>query len=211
VATALADRSLLVAVDGGLRTCRAARLPPDLFVGDADSVAKPPSGVESVLFAPDKDFSDLAGALRLLCDRNVQLLVVVGLLGGRLDHEWANLLELGTWARRFVGIVASTDRGSVSITCNGLRLETVPGHGLSLFGMNAGATVTLHGTRWQLERRRLRPGSRGLSNVTGSALELRVHRGTAALVVPTRETKSDPTRETKSDRSRKGQTDLASS
>jgi thiamine pyrophosphokinase len=173
----------VVAVDGGLRTCRAARCRPDLFVGDADSVTKLPTGVESVLFSADKDFSDLAGALPLLAERNVQLLAVAGLLGGRLDHEWANLFELGTWARRFVGIVAPTDRGTVLITRRGLRLETVPGNGLSLFALNGSADVSLRGTRWQLERRRLRPGSRGLSNVTGTSVELRVHSGTAALVV----------------------------
>jgi thiamine pyrophosphokinase len=179
----LSDRSVVVAVDGGLRTCRAARCRPDLFVGDADSVTKLPSGVESVLFSTDKDFSDLAGSLPLLAQRNVQLLAVAGLLGGRLDHEWANLFELATWARRFVGIVAPTDRGTVLITRRGLRLETVPGNGLSLFALNGSADVSLRGTRWQLERRRLRPGSRGLSNVTGTSVELRVHGGTAALVV----------------------------
>ena len=51
----------------------------------------------------------------------------------------------------------------------------------------AGAEVTLRGTRWTLDRARIRPGSRGLSNVMcGWRLRLAVHRGTVALVFPGR-------------------------
>jgi thiamine pyrophosphokinase len=108
----MADRCLLVAVDGGLRTCRAARRRPDLFVGDGDSLKrKVPTDIPSILFPQDKDFSDLAGALDAVRERKVQIVSVAGLTGGRVDHEWANLLELAGHARSFAGIIAPTDRG----------------------------------------------------------------------------------------------------
>ena len=91
----LADRCILVAVDGGLKTCRAARRRPDLLIGDGDSMnGKTPRNLPSIVFPRDKDFSDLSGALREMKRRKVQVVTVVGLTGGRLDHEWANLLEL---------------------------------------------------------------------------------------------------------------------
>ena len=46
------------------------------------------------------------------------------------------------------------------------------------------ATVSLGGTRWTLRRARLRPGSLGLSNVTGTSLRLTVHSGSVALLFP---------------------------
>ena len=54
----------------------------------------------------------------------------------------------------------------------------------SVFALNGEATVSLEGARWELERARLRPGSRGLSNVTGRRLDLTVHRGVVVAAFP---------------------------
>lgn len=179
----LAERCVLVAVDGGLDTCGRAGRTADLFIGDGDSVRGETGQVESIVFSRDKDFSDLAGALAEVERRGVEVVAVAGLLGGRLDHEWANLLELGSRATRFAGIVAPTGRGTVLISGRGLDVCTVPGQTVSLFALTETATVTLDGARWQLRRRRLAPGSLGLSNVAGTELALTVHRGSVALVL----------------------------
>jgi thiamine pyrophosphokinase len=180
----LADRCLLVAVDGGLKTCRAARRRPDLFVGDGDSLKrKPPSDIPSIVYPQDKDFSDLAGAFEAVRARKVQVVLVVGLAGGRIDHEWANLLEAAAHSRSFAGLVAPTHRGTVVVTRHGYRASTVRGRTFSLFALGTAATVTLAGTRWELNRRRLQPGSHGLSNLTGTELDLTVHAGVVALVL----------------------------
>ena len=128
------------------------------------------------------EFSDLAGALEELRRRKVQFVTVAGLLGGRLDHEWATLLELGRWSRHFAGFLAPADRGTVLITSHGCKMVTLAGQTLSLFSLSSTATVTLRGTQWELERRRLKPGSHGLSNLTGTDLDLIVHSGAVSLV-----------------------------
>lgn len=132
----------------------------------------------------DKEFSDLGGALREVRSRKVSTVVVAGLLGGRLDHEWSNLMEIAARARWFSGALIPTDRGTVVVTARGCRAVTVRGRPFSLFALGGGATVTLSGARWRLRGRRVRPGSLGLSNVTGSSLRLRVHSGVAMLVFP---------------------------
>jgi thiamine pyrophosphokinase len=183
LAAMLADRCLLVAVDGGLSVCRAARRRPDLFIGDGDSVRRLPRDVPKVVLPRDKDHSDLAGALSEMRDRRVRVVSVAGLVGGRLDHEWANLFEIGRRAHGFAGILAPTPRGTVIVTRRGCRASTLRERTFSLFALGSPATVSLSGPRWELERRRLEPGSHGLSNRTGTSLELVVHRGTAALVL----------------------------
>jgi len=183
LAAGLADSILLVAVDGGLKTCRAARRKPDLFVGDGDSVVRVPRDVDSVLFERDKDFSDLSGALLEMRRRRVQIVAVAGLTGGRLDHEWANLFELGRHASEFAGILAPTKRGTVVVTSRGCQVAGVAGRILSVFALGGAATVTLRGARWALERRRLLAGSHGLSNIAEDPVDLTVHRGTVALLL----------------------------
>jgi len=184
LAAAIADSSILVAVDGGLRTCRAARRRPDLFVGDGDSVRRVPAEIPSIVYPEDKDHSDLAGALTVMKQRRVQVVALAGLLGGRVDHEWANLFELGQHAHEFAGFLAPTDRGTVLVTAHGCRTTTARERTFSLLALSSTATVSVAGARWELIRRRLRPGSHGLSNVTGAELDLTVHRGAVALVFP---------------------------
>ena len=174
----------LVAVDGGLKTCRAAGRRPDLWVGDGDSSRTIPKDIPAVLYPTDKDLSDLGAALDEVARGGAQVVVVAGLLGGRLDHEWANLQELGSRSASFAGILAPTRRGTVLVTRRGCRARTVAGRTFSLLVLGGSATVTLRGARWRLDRKQLRPGSLGLSNVTGPRLDLTVHRGAVALVLP---------------------------
>lgn len=187
-AVALAARfdreALLVAVDGGLATCRGIRRRPDLFVGDLDSARVPPRGIPSTVYPADKDFSDFAGALSAARGLGAEVVVIAGLLGGRLDHEWANLLEAGAAARGFLGLLAPTSKGVIVVTAGGVRARTVAGSLMSVFALGRGARVSLRGTAWTLSKRRLAPGSLGLSNVTGRELELDVHEGVAVLVFP---------------------------
>jgi thiamine pyrophosphokinase len=154
----VADRVLLVAIDGGLRTCQSARRRPDLFVGDGDSSRRVPTEIPKIVYPPEKEFSDLAGALTEIRKRRVQVVGVAGLLGGRLDHEWANLQEIGSRAPSFAGIIAPTDRGTVLITSHGCRTVTLRARPLSLLPLTASATVTLLGTEHELHRRRIRAG-----------------------------------------------------
>jgi len=183
LADALAGSVLVVAVDGGLAACLRGGRAADLFVGDLDSRRRPPDGVPCVILPRDKDLSDLSAALAEVARRGVEVVTVAGLLGGRLDHEWGNLLEVGSHAASFAGILAPTGRGTVVVTGRGCDVMTVPGRTASMFALGAGAVVSLAGTRWELARRRLRPRSHGLSNVCGDRLSLTVHRGTVALVL----------------------------
>jgi thiamine pyrophosphokinase len=177
-------KALLVAVDGGLSTCRAMRRRPDLFVGDLDSARGRPGGIDSRIYPTAKDFSDFSGALAESRRLGADVLVIAGLLGGRLDHEWANLFEVGASAREFAGLLAPSSRGLVVVTAAGVRAHTAARRDVSVFALGRGARVSLRGTVWTLAKRRLAPGSLGLSNVTGDTLALDVHEGVAALVFP---------------------------
>ena len=174
----------LIAVDGGLSTCRAARRKPDLFVGDLDSTPTPPRGIPSNIFPVDKDFSDFAGALADASRLGAGVVVIAGLLGGRLDHEWANLLELGEAASRFAGFLAPTARGLIAVTSTGAIAAAAAGRIVSVFALSGAASVTLTGTRWTLAKRRITPGSLGLSNIARSRVALTVHDGVAGLLFP---------------------------
>jgi thiamine pyrophosphokinase len=157
---------LLIAVDGGLATCRMIRRRPDLFVGDLDSAGAVPGGIPSVVYPVDKSFSDFAGALVEARRLGADVAVIAGLLGGRLDHEWANILELGAAAPKFAGLLAPSRRGLVVVTARGVRARGLGRRVVSVFALGRTARVSLRGTRWHSRKtgarlaRPVEPGGR---------------------------------------------------
>ena len=92
---------LVVAADGGALKSAALGYPPQVVVGDADSLPAGSverlrgEGAEVILHPPAKDQSDTELALLQALDRGATDILVVGAFGGgRLEHTLANLLLL---------------------------------------------------------------------------------------------------------------------
>jgi thiamine pyrophosphokinase len=93
---------LIIAADGGLRHVLALGIQPDVVIGDLDSVPGElvqlvnGRGAEIIRFPVAKDKTDLELALDLARDRGSSEVVIAGALGGRIDHELANVLLLAS-------------------------------------------------------------------------------------------------------------------
>lgn len=119
-----------VYVDGGARF-KAATSPrvPLITLGDGDS-----GGPMDEMLPAEKDYSDLAFVLREL-PRHIDHVLLKGFLGGRRDHELANLGEVHQFLRRRTQGRAEFDNvihafiGNFELDINGvfsvLALETV--------------------------------------------------------------------------------------
>jgi thiamine pyrophosphokinase len=101
----------VIAADAGLRTLTALGIRPDEIVGDLDTVE--PAIVEPFrrsgearfdLHRPEKDETDTELALRDAEKAGYREVDVLGALGGRLDHELANIQLLALYARRGVRV-----------------------------------------------------------------------------------------------------------
>ena len=85
---------LVIAADGGYRTCLALGLTPDLLVGDFDSM-EAPADFPHILRAPvEKDDTDTLLAVKEGLRRGCGVFHLYGGAGGRLDHTLANLQTL---------------------------------------------------------------------------------------------------------------------
>ncbi|MDR1132358.1 MAG: thiamine diphosphokinase [Oscillospiraceae bacterium] len=92
--------AFVIAADAGLEYLRKARISPDLIVGDFDSLGRIPPGPNVVRHSPEKDDTDMLLAVREALARGAERLLLYGGLGGRLDHEQANLQTLAFIAER---------------------------------------------------------------------------------------------------------------
>ncbi len=85
-----------IAADMGYLTARALGDRVDLLVGDFDSLPEGdiPEGVELIRVPAEKDDTDTQLAVELAIERGADDLVIVGGLGGRLDHALSNIYIL---------------------------------------------------------------------------------------------------------------------
>jgi thiamine pyrophosphokinase len=172
---------LVVAADGGARHAAALGLTIDRWVGDGDSLdaaaltALEASGVPLERARADKDETDtelaILAALRLGADG----VVVLGALGGRIDHTLANigLLAMPALAGCPAVILDGSTRLSLLVAPGAdgaVATASLVGHVGDLVSLlplgDAVRGVTTHGLVYPLDDEPLPAGTpRGLSNV----------------------------------------------
>ena len=77
--------------DSGLRHLSALGVPPDLVVGDFDSHEPPQLMVETIRLPREKDDTDTMFAAREAVRRGVLEVLLLGVVGRRLDHSLGNV------------------------------------------------------------------------------------------------------------------------
>ena len=77
--------------DSGLRHRETLCIRPDLIVGDFDSHPNPHLEVETIVLPCEKDDTDTVFAVKEALRRGFEEFVLVGVVGGRLDHTLGNV------------------------------------------------------------------------------------------------------------------------
>lgn len=202
VRSIVTDDDLLIAANGGSRQAVAAGLVPHLLVGDLDSITRAeaaswPARTVRWQHAPDKDWSDLELALHAALAAQAREAVVIGALGGRLDHLLVNIGLLHQahhheLPMRFVSADAEAFMVTDTVHCAWPlgRLVTVLALTPEVHGL------VLEGLAWPVHGDTLQWGSsRGLSNVVASdPVRITVTGGRLLVVAGAVSTRVDVTR-----------------
>jgi thiamine pyrophosphokinase len=193
VAQSLTAGALLIAADGGARLLdRLGRL-PHLLIGDLDSVdpalvaSYEALGVPIERHAVNKDQTDLELALEAALARQADEVVIVGALGGRLDHALANVLILAQrdWPVR-LWIHDGRQQATLLRGPADFLLQSRPGRVVSMIPLSERVTgISYEGFEYPLTHATLELGStRGVSNRLLSAnARIQVENGLLLLVL----------------------------
>ncbi len=191
----------LICADGGGRAALAAGLKPDLVVGDFDSLteaelaALAAGGAMLERHPRRKDETDLELALRRALADGATDIVVLGGLGGRLDHTLANamLLALPGLSGGRARLAGGAETLSVVRGMETLTLDGQPGDTVSLLPLGEAAGIVTSGLAYPLRNEALRVGpARGVSNEMYSArATIRLGTGFLLCIHIRRETESD--------------------
>lgn len=185
---------IIIAADGGARHCLKFGINPQIVIGDFDSLTEEEIailssiGAELIRYPTDKDETDLELALEYAFKSGIREITLYGLLGGRWDMTFANLLLLA--APRYAEIKFQVNEGNTTafIIRGGetLELSSQPGITVSTIPLNGPASgISYQGLQWPLEKTKLPFATpRGVSNVTvGTDVRISLEKGTLLVFV----------------------------
>ncbi|MEL6689704.1 MAG: thiamine diphosphokinase [Pseudomonadota bacterium] len=177
--TALSHAPRLVAADGGAAHALEAGVMPEAVVGDFDSLGglDLPGAIKHHM--PDQNQTDFQKCLSIV---DAPLIIGVGFLGGRLDHQLAALTTLLQEPRP---VVLLKPGELAFLSPRDLTLDLPEGMAIGLYPLLE-ALLTSRGLRYPLSAARVAPdGLISTSNhVEGGPVELSVDRRSLLVTLP---------------------------
>ncbi len=100
IADVLAGDRFIIACDKGYLHLKATKIEPDVVIGDFDSagadiIGQIPNTIKVIKLNPIKDDTDIEAALNYAFEHTTGDIVILGGLGGRIDHSLGNIALLG--------------------------------------------------------------------------------------------------------------------
>lgn len=170
----ITDSTRVIAADGGTKHCVRLGITPDIVIGDLDSIGSDTlskmetAGVDVIRHPMKKDETDLELAINYAVEQGVKEIVLYGLLGGRWDMSFANVMLLAS--PRYATIEFKVVNGSLSIFIlrggQSITISGNPGDLVSVLPIGGDAEgVCYKGLEWSLDHGRFLSGSPlGMSN-----------------------------------------------
>lgn len=157
----LREDDVVIAADGGLHLAEALGVVPQIIVADFDSTdpVSLPNTAEIIRLPVHKDLTDTAAAVNVALERGLRDFLFLGCLGGRLDHQFANLQLMASLAQQGCAVLAADGNNIVrAYATSPVTVEPINGWSLSVFAF--GDTVhrlSVCGAAYELEDYDLSP------------------------------------------------------
>ena len=117
-----AEGELCIAADGGYRNAQSMGGRVDVLIGDLDSLGgRPPEGTENmelIRLPEEKDCTDTQAAVSLALERGADELLLIGSLGGRLDHALSTLSVLEDLWERGISAIITDGQNRARFLCS---------------------------------------------------------------------------------------------
>lgn len=178
----------VIACDAGYIHAQRADIVPDVIIGDFDSyLGDLPGGVEIIRTKPEKDDTDTMMALKLAIRRGYRRVMLVGALGGRVDHMLANISLVAFASEKGADLQIVDGHHQIFAVRNGRRrVPRSTWRNLSVFAFDTECRgVTLRGVKYPLENAVLtNTFALGVSNeFTDDVAEISVESGILIVVL----------------------------
>ena len=160
---------LIIACDGAMKNCAESSVAVDFLIGDMDSISEETlqyaeSKNTEIIKILDQQNNDLSKAISFAQNLSPQSIDIIGVDGGRSDHQFANYFSLfecqvDTTLHLDDCKVIPVNKSNPMIRSIELEKE------FSVFSIGQSFGVNLSGGKWELNDAELSPSSVGLHNV----------------------------------------------
>ena len=147
------EGDLVIAADGGYASLTRLGITSHLAVGDFDSLGWTPDHPALIQLPCEKDDTDMGYALKLGLERGYRRFLLLGGVGGRLDHTVANLQLLGFLSKQgAMGVLYGGGQASAVLTNGTLSFPAGLSGYCSVFCRGGTAQgVTIRGLKYSLD------------------------------------------------------------
>ena len=152
IKTLIKPDDFVVYCDSGLRHMESLGAEADLIVGDFDSHENPKSSVETIVLPREKDDTDTFFAAKEAVRRGFDDFLLLGVIGGRLDHTLANVSIL-LWLESIgKSALVADDHSSIRVISAGTTKVDAGCEYFSLLNITGDAKgVTIKNAKFPLE------------------------------------------------------------
>lgn len=177
----------IVCADSGYSFAKKAGLTPNLIIGDFDSLKEElPQNTEVVKLNTHKDDTDTEHCVMECIRRGYKDFLLLGSIGGRTDHTFANIATLAFLSEYNYNGIARNNGEEIRILKEGsYEMNDKKGLIFSVFPYGCeSVNVTYKGAEYMLNNKTLTYNvSRGISNVfVDDEAEITINRGRAILL-----------------------------
>lgn len=161
------ENSLVICADSGYDNALLCGVVPDVIIGDMDSVKnRLPAGVKQIKLKCEKDDTDTQACIDYLADIGCEEIVLFGALGGRTDHEMANIMLCIYALKKGIKLIIKSAETEVFAVVGNAVIKGNRGDWLSLIPVLGDAEgVSLSGLKYTLENAKMEAGkTMGISN-----------------------------------------------
>ncbi len=148
----------IIACDGGLETIHLLGLKPDILIGDFDSVDSRVLSlydeVERKEFPIEKDFSDLELCLEYCTELKPSEILILGAIGGRVDHCLSNIGLLIEYTYKGFDIKMYEKNNEIFVAKGNIGIMKRKNY-LSIIPTEQTAVITLKGVKFELEKKEI--------------------------------------------------------
>ncbi len=187
---------LILCADSAYLAADKEGIAPHLVIGDFDHEAGAvPHGERIVTVPAEKDDTDTMLCLKHAIEQGAAHIDILGGIGGRLDHTFANLQALAYAEKHGVSCRLLGERDEAFLLRGSLTLPRREGWYLSVFAFGGNCHgVTEKGTKYEVENASLTwDFPLGVSNeITAEAAEISVREGTLLIILSKKESAKTP-------------------
>ena len=144
---------LVICADGGFRHARRLGIQPDVIIGDCDSTDVPyPKEIPHIIHPAEKDETDTRLCLDWAIEQGCKEVLILGGLGGRLDHEFSNYSLLLYGLKQGVSVRLVNGRNEIWMADKSFTLDSGEKKYVSFFPYGGAVEgFGIRGLKYELE------------------------------------------------------------